>query len=110
MDHARKNMSLTLFFPSKDRKGGFYKTKCSLKLNFFLKMSHSSKYLYLQSLMRFSMVVVAHSQIVILPDNNIFNLKMRQITRVFAKKNVSMNENICLQLKLGQCLKKLSLC
>ena len=42
----------------------------------------------------------------ILSNNHIFNLKMRQIARILLT-NDFKNENIFLQLKLDQCLKKL---
>ena len=42
----------------------------------------------------------------ILPNNHIFNLKLRQIARVFLT-NDFKNENISLQLKMDQFLKKL---
>ena len=58
------------------------------------------------SLMGFCTVVVTYSEMLILPNNHIFNLKMRQIARTLLK-NVSKNENSSLQLNLDQPLKKL---
>ena len=51
----------------------------------------------------FALVVVTYSKIVILPNNHIFKLKMRQISRILLTNNFK-NENISLQLKLDQCL------
>ena len=51
----------------------------------------------------FALVVVTYSEIVILPNNHIFNLKLRQIARILLTNNFK-NENISLQLKLDQCL------
>ena len=51
----------------------------------------------------FALVVVTYSEIVILPNNHIFKIKMRQIARILLTNNFK-NENISLQLKLDQCL------
>ena len=66
---------------------------------FFLKMGYSTKKVL--SLIGFcTIVVVTYSEIGILSDNHIFNVKMRQIAMI-PFKTVSTNENILLQLKLG---------
>ena len=81
MSYTRKNMGFSVF------------------QLFFLKMGYSTKKVL--SLIGFcTIVVVTYSEIGILSDNHIFNVKMRQIAMI-PLKTVSTNENILLQLKLG---------
>ena len=54
--------------------GGFIKPGVADSCNFFLKMGYSTKHQYCR-LWDFALVVVTYSEIVILPNNHIFNLK-----------------------------------
>ena len=71
--------------------GGFIKPGVVYSCIFFLKMGYSTKHLYCR-LWDFALVVVTYSEIVILPNNHIFNLKMRQIAKILITNDFKMKK------------------